>query len=131
MGDDVATMLLHDIRAILYDRPGTDRIPSIDLSQTLEAMADRPWYDWPSYRGFSPHQLALLLRPYGIRPKPMWGNGSKTVRGYFVKDFDDVFDRYLVPSTELTATQLKERTDREFPKRRGINVDRMRLFGLR
>ena len=129
--DDVGIMLLHDIRAILYDRQGMDRIPSRELSEILSEMQDRPWYDWPHYRGFSPHQMAILLGPFGIRPHPMWGDGHRTVRGYWVKAFEEAFDRYLAPSTELTAKQLRERTDKQFPKRKGrsLNVDRMRLFG--
>ena len=110
--DDVSTMLLSDIRSIISEIDA-DRIPSAELALLLADLQDRPWHDWPRYKGFSEHQLAKLLRPYGITPKPMWRIGrllKGTTRGYFFADFDRVFDQYLDPIEE-TRTNGKAGSD--------------------
>jgi hypothetical protein len=42
----------------------------------------------------NPEALAKLLRPYDIRSAP---NKKRKQRGYFVGDFQEAFERYLVP----------------------------------
>ena len=100
--DDVSTMLLSDIRSIISEIDA-DRLPSAELALMLAELQDRPWLDWPRYKGFSTNQLAILLRPFGIKPKPMWRIGrfkKGTTRGYFFADFKQTFDQYLDPIEE-------------------------------
>jgi hypothetical protein len=86
-------MLLGDIRKI-FQKIGTDRIPTEDLISALEWMDDRPWAEWRGRQGISPSQLAHLLKPYGISPRVLRFQDS-TARGYQRIDFDDAFRRYL------------------------------------
>jgi len=95
------TLLLKDIRDIIRTQtPDVKAMPSEYLAKALAKLQDRPWFDWPGPKGFTPHKLAELLRPYGIRPKVLWqgacGDGW-AARGYEFSAFEDAFDRYREP----------------------------------
>jgi hypothetical protein len=62
----------------------------------------------------TPHGLARLLKPFGIRPATLrfqkegksGDNPSITDKGYLRSQFEDVFSRYLPPPAppDLTVT---------------------------
>lgn len=90
---DPGTLLLEDIRSVLTAL-GKTRIRSEDLANALMAMAERPWHRWRSPQ----LQMSKLLSPYGIRPKTVWFGSNSSAKGYYSKDFDVAFARYLPPN---------------------------------
>ena len=91
-GGEMTVLLLRDIRdAFTTER--ADRMPTRVLVGTLCGIDDHPW------KGLlSPFKLAQLLRPFNIKPKPLWSAGEggqkRTMRGYFAADFREAFERY-------------------------------------
>ena len=91
--EDQLVLLLDDIRKI-FDKLGKDRITSATLVKRLALFEDRPWGDWNGSNPLSERQLARLLKPIRIRPKPI-RVGARTPRGYLRAGFSDAFSRYL------------------------------------
>lgn len=88
--------LLNDVREVLggFD---ADRIPT---SQLLDLLTQDPDMGWSSFnKGFplTPRQLATHLKTYGIQPKTVRMSSVSTPKGYLLREFDDVFNRYLKP----------------------------------
>lgn len=95
--------LLADIREVLASY--RDRyIPSAKL---LELLFKDSEMGWDSYnRGFplTARQLAKNLSSYGIRSKTVRMRDASTPKGYEVREFEEVFKRYLgVPSASVDA----------------------------
>jgi hypothetical protein len=90
---ELPTQLLLDIRAC-FQQQRDKRITSVDLISELCVNPDGPWHTSNSGKKLSPHQMAKLLRPYGIKPKVL-RFGEDTKRGYKHTQFTDAFDRYL------------------------------------
>lgn len=89
---ELTVVLLNDIRDIfLSDRERPDRLPTSELVVSLRSISDHAWAT------LTPYRLSLFLRPFGIRPRALWatsGDRKKTLRGYYLADFSDAFDRY-------------------------------------
>jgi putative DNA primase/helicase len=83
--------LLADIKAVFAD----DVIGSEDLVKKLTAEPDALWSEWKSNNPITQHQLARLLKPFGISPQQVRLNTGRQVRGYLRASFDDVWERYL------------------------------------
>jgi hypothetical protein len=89
-----ASELLSDIRRIFQTRQAS-KLASADLASELSAMEGRPWAGLgQKHQSISAHQVAFLLRPYGIVPRTI-RLGTGTVKGYHLSDFTDVFQRFL------------------------------------
>jgi putative DNA primase/helicase len=106
----LGTVLLADI-AEIFQKEGTDRLPSFELSEMLAAIEGRPWAEWGKQRkGISPNQLAIQLRRFGVFPKGI-RVGDETPRGYDLAGFKEAFERYL-PAPSLSecnsATTLRK-----------------------
>jgi len=91
---EMAVMLLNDIKEVFSSDPERpDRLPSNVLVGKLRALEDRPWAGW-----LTPYKCALLLRPFGIRPRALWTNTGtdrmRTQRGYILRDLEDALTRY-------------------------------------
>lgn len=91
---DLAVALLRDICSI-FESLGADRIPTKQLLKKLAKFVDQPWV-----ATLTDIKLAEILRPFRIVPKCIWGqadeNGKQGKRGYFRRDFQQAFDRYVV-----------------------------------
>jgi putative DNA primase/helicase len=99
----VGITVLADIAAI-FGKEGTDKLPSVKLTDSLAAIEGRPWAEWGRQRKpISPNQLANLLRPFGISPQGI-RIGDETLRGYLLEHFQEQFDRYLPKPPFQTAT---------------------------
>jgi hypothetical protein len=97
-------MLLSDIRELFYFREG-DRLSSDDIVEHLVTLQDRPWPEWKSGKPISKPQLARQLSHFKINSGTVrFGSGRSTAKGYYRKDFEDAFDRYL-PSQSVTPSQ--------------------------
>ncbi len=78
-----------------------NKLPSERIPKLLETSKDPEWAD---YRGqghtITQHQIAALLKPFGIRPKHLSyrtqkGALSQVVRGYDASQFETAFKHYL------------------------------------
>ena len=94
--DSIGPMILADIRAIFAAR-GTDRIWSDDLVNDLVAMEERPWCEWKCGKPLTKNSLGRLLNPFRISSGTV-RFGPDTKRGYKRKNFEDVWQRYLISS---------------------------------
>ncbi len=83
--------LLEDIK-LIFGLLDTDKCPSHELVEELKNLVDKPWNDFNRI-GLNQHNLAMLLREFGIHPKLLRINNG-VVRGYERNDFEDAFSRY-------------------------------------
>ena len=101
--EDIRVIALRNIKEI-FDREGIDRIASATLVATMHEHDNGFWSE---YRGpednhqlhkLTQNELAVLLRPFGIRPKPLWPihrrPGDKGARGYLRSQFRDAWEGY-------------------------------------
>ncbi|MDP6078013.1 MAG: DUF3631 domain-containing protein, partial [Acidimicrobiales bacterium] len=90
--------LLHDLREVFMSSEASV-LPSREIVACLFAMSERPWRDMSfvpnkSWRGsIGPHQVAKLLRPFGIEPCNLSVPGKP--KGYKSAHFEDAWARYL------------------------------------
>lgn len=96
--DEIALLALADLRET-FALEKADRLPSALIVDRLQDLPDRAWAGW-----LTPQRLAVLLRPFGVRPKPLWTvygtTRERTLQGYFLMDCEDAFARYLPPRSE-------------------------------
>ena len=91
-------LLLQDLRK-LFKREGDNHLATALIVDALTDMPERPWSEFCRGEPISDRQLAKLLRPFGIRPRPL-RTGKQTpkdkpvLRGYHLKDCRDAFERY-------------------------------------
>jgi len=90
---ELPTQLLMDIRTF-FQGYGEARVASATLVEELCKDSTGPWRTCSNGGRLTPHQLANLLNPYGIKPKN-FRFGEKTHRGYEKDQFVDAFERYL------------------------------------
>ncbi|HEX4961993.1 MAG TPA: DUF3631 domain-containing protein [Thermoanaerobaculia bacterium] len=86
--------LLTACREIFESEKDISFMPTTTLIENLASRTEEIWHRWNRGEGMTPEALAHLLRPYKIRPTH---NKDKTQRGYYVNDFSDAFERYLLP----------------------------------
>ena len=93
VGPIAGVLLLSDIREILRAQ-NADRVFSNDLATALAAMEGRQWYNFEGRGPITANAAAILLAPYGIKPRDL-RVGSTVRKGYRAKQFEDAFARYL------------------------------------
>jgi len=94
-GAEAGTMLLTDLRAIFKEQ-GAARLPSVELCNRLGDMENRPWPEWKAGKPITPRQVAVILRPFGVRPTTYReGKNGPVVKGYIREHFADAWTRYL------------------------------------
>jgi len=86
---------------ILFAKGKCHRLHSRTLVDHLNRLGDRPWADLTKGKEINELWLSRQLRPYGIRPKMLWIEGT-TARGYDKEDFGEAFRRYI-PKSEFEA----------------------------
>jgi len=103
---EIAIRLLRDIAEILTGWHDDDFIETKTILERLLAYDEWQHYG-RSGRPLNAHQLARLLRPFGLRPVR-----TMTVRGYRVGDFRPVIKDYAVRPDEnkVTDTQSDSRS---------------------
>jgi Protein of unknown function (DUF3631) len=105
-------ILLSDLRDI-FNRTAADRMASVEL---IMALLDIEESGWSEYRGVrddqTPRQLsqgemARLLRPFGIRPRPIWPLAKRrkgtSKRSYYRSQFEQAWARYC--AEDVTPSQ--------------------------
>jgi len=99
---NIALEALSQIRAFFreqaqkYSEQDTAFVPSDDIVEHLNLDKEAPWADWQrgDKHGMTTTRLAGLLKPFEIKSdRPMID--GKRAHGYWVKDFDPVFEAYL------------------------------------
>ena len=98
------SQLLSDIRTIWTDELG-HTVKSEEMCSKLKGLEDRPWRGWGKGRpvpGFTPRDLARMLRSYGPRPKTVRLGGDNTAKGYTRDQFTDAWRRYLPSNLDET-----------------------------
>ena len=110
--EGASTMLLEDIES-LFRESEVDVLFSEDIVEHLVEMEERPWPEWSKGKPITKQKVASLLKPFGIRPKPVWKPGDGTKRGYMREAFDEAFSRYLSVRSVRTqvAQQVTGKTD--------------------
>ena len=105
----IAIQLLSDIRQAFSEKD-FDSISSVDLIEALCADEERPWSTFKQGAKITARQVAYKLRGFDIKSKSLRING-RVMKGYKLKDFEDSFQRYLVPDPGkegLQVTNLSE-----------------------
>ena len=105
----IAIQLLSDIRQIFSEKD-IESISSVDLIEALCADEERPWSTFKQGAKITARQVASKLRGFDIKSKSLRING-RVMKGYKLKDFEDSFQRYLVPDPGkegLQVTNLSE-----------------------
>jgi len=110
--EDCQVLLLRDIRAV-FDARIVDRLASAVLVADLHAIDDAMWSEWRGLRGghqmhrLSQNDLAMLLAPFGIRPRTVWPlnrtASSKSAKGYYRSQFEAAWRAYC--ADDGTASQ--------------------------
>jgi hypothetical protein len=85
--------LLRDLR-VIFGATRATKLPSAQIVSELAKIEGQPWAEYQGRRPISTHQLAFLLRGFGIVPRTV-RFGTNTAKGYDLEDFKDVFDRFL------------------------------------
>ena len=99
--ETIRTRLLRDLKAI-WDRREAKRegkpvigIATHDLIRSLVAIEEAPWGDYYGRGSIDPHDIANLLRHYGIGPKNIKFTDGSVRKGYRRDDMYAAWDRYL------------------------------------
>jgi hypothetical protein len=53
----------------IFDALAVDRLSSIEITDALAQMEDRPWPEWKGGKPITPRQLAKLLEPFRRGPE--------------------------------------------------------------
>ncbi len=102
--------LLSDIRQILCTHNDPKSIASDALLLKLTSNAELRWSTLYKGKSLDKHGLARRLKSFGVFPENIRETGGGNRRGYFIKDFNDAFARYLAP-LELPVTPLQVPTN--------------------
>jgi hypothetical protein len=95
-GDSLKVELLRDVRVAFIERE-QDRLASTELADAVATDSERPWAEYNRGKPMTVRQLARLLNAFGILSGTVRLADGKTLKGYKLEDFEDVFARYLPP----------------------------------
>jgi len=116
--EDLAVLLLSDIRDIFDHRPNVDRLASAVIVAELIDLPHGLWSEWrgprdnETPRKLSQGALARMLSPFGIRPKTIWpprrGTRDRSAKGYLRKQFETAWASYCsgTPSQHSNVSYL-------------------------
>ena len=110
--ESIGPMLLEDIKAA-FEAKNTDRLSSEEICEVLAAMEGRPWAEYgKAAKPISKNQLAKSLKGFRIIPDSV-RIGGKTPKGYYRRQFQEAWDRYLsiTPLETPSETQRRNNAD--------------------
>jgi len=119
--EHIAIILLRHIR-LIFNARHIDQIRSQDLTTSLLELdeADTTWTEYRGLSGSEPSRkltqgsLAIILRPFGVRPKQLWPSPrtatSKSYRGYLRADFETAWQSYCDTRTTSSQKNLSKKT---------------------
>ena len=91
---DRAELLIHDTRRIFEEAKWPEVIQSGGLVQALNAIESSPWGDYRRGQGLTAHKVAAIFRPFEIQSCQERDSSGEKIRGYWLKDLQEVFKRY-------------------------------------
>ncbi len=112
-GDDdepgLAQKLLADLRAIWGD--DERHLPTAVILERLACLDESPWADYFG-RSLTPRDLARLLKPFGVKSKPIRMPGGSVPRGYSRDDLWSSWAKYThEPEEALQALRPLQASD--------------------
>lgn len=122
-----SNQLLEDIREVLRGNKA-QYIPTADLLAGLNNAPDMDWCRYNHGQALTPRQLAKYVGQYSIKPKTVRMKNGSTPKGYEVRQFDEVFERYLPAISEEADSAMslvKDTEDDEMSKKlmgQGVGV---------
>jgi len=102
---DRAEKLIHDTYRIFKDEGWPEVIKSGDLADALNKIESSPWSEYGRGKGITPNKIAAMFRAFEIRPDQRRDSSKKVTRGYWQKDLEDTFNRYIPPSELVQVVQ--------------------------
>jgi hypothetical protein len=113
--DSDDSVLLADIKTAFGTKEG-DRLSSEEICEALIATEGRPWAEYGKQgKPISKNQLAKRLKRFKIVPDTV-RIGGKTAKGYYRRQFQEAWDRYLSSTPQDPPSETSQRN----------NVDEMR-----
>jgi hypothetical protein len=79
----------------------TDRLFSRTIIEELAKISTSPWAGWNNGRGFSQHDLARVLKDFGVVSETV-RIGSATAKGYYAAKLREPFETYLPPTSQTS-----------------------------
>jgi putative DNA primase/helicase len=117
--ETIGEMLLNDIRAA-FDARTTDRLTSDALVSYLAGLDDRPWCEVNRGNPLTKAGLAKRLKPFKIKPGSIRLDDCRTLKGYYLSAFEDVFARYLPSLRYQTVTTSQARQSAGLSENQGV-----------
>jgi Protein of unknown function (DUF3631) len=87
--------LLADLRDIFAGSGGAAWLPTSDLVAGLCRVEESPWRTINHGNPIDANRLAMLLRPWDVRPQQIKTPPNTVTRGYYADSFRQVWARYL------------------------------------
>lgn len=93
--ETLPVQLLADLQGVFDDEDDPAVLDTITMLAKLAELPDRPWADFRHGKPLNAHNLARMLRPFGIVSAGKIRQGDKTVRGYRRDAFVEPWMRYV------------------------------------
>ncbi|TGD65256.1 DUF3631 domain-containing protein [Tabrizicola sp. WMC-M-20] len=72
-------------------------IRAADIVQHLSALEESQWAPGPGSRAITPHQIAQLLKPLGVKSHDK-RDGARVAKCYMRQEVKLAYDRYAAPA---------------------------------
>jgi hypothetical protein len=116
--ESVGVMLLADIRSVFDADPAANYLGTGNLLEELHQLVERPWPTADHGRPLTARQLAQRLKPFGIVPTMIGGKANH--RGYYRRDFEDAWSRWLFFLQDRENPQIAQYAQSPSAARSGI-----------
>jgi len=118
--EEISVSLLRDLAAI-FAEIADGFMPTQDILDELHGLDERPWSTWKRGQPLNAHNLARLLKPFGLHPDQV-RYGKDVVRGYTPADFAEVFRVYL-PQIVTTDSYVTPQVDADQQRNASIECN--------
>ena len=95
-------LLLIDLKELFEQQEEKHILSSSFIVERLGELEHRPWPEYRRGKPISTHQLAHLIKKYGVGPRTKWIDG-KVLRGYLLSDLEPLFIRYTAREGSLSS----------------------------
>ena len=102
---DRGEQMIHDLRRVFAEHGNPEVISSGQVVEGLNRIETSPWGDYRHREGISPHKLAHLMKPFGVKPrKARQKSDGTSVGGWWLQDLLPLFEGYSdnTPPSELS-----------------------------
>jgi len=95
-----------DLKELFEQQEEKHILSSSFIVERLGELEHRPWPEYRRGKPISTHQLAHLIKKYGVGPRTKWIDG-KVLRGYLLSDLEPLFIRYTTKKSFFSGTPLQ------------------------